>query len=508
MSLGKMSDKQLNMLIDELCIGRNNDNNAQLLDNINNASNIDDMNQIASDYYYNEEHSNRMILNSIEEETLKDIFNGILSVEDVNSLKSNGLYDKYIEYINKNKQSSIKDTKSIEEEIKLELEREDQENDARFQKENTYQSIENNQNENTTDNKEIYNKIIEKENNTMENLQNQDVNINEENNTEEIVNNTISNELLESIPPTSVDISDDSIKTRLSNDFSQISSDDIITILDVMKRFKAGEKFNVYSALPKSFQMEINKAYMDSADLNDKSVKNFLAKNFINELVTDIYLSEGINDFNSELQQISNGLNNVPGLIVDGYTDDLKQKFETQLLKCAEDIKDTDEAKYNELLNIVNSFKDTYLLNTLLSIINDKPSILNRAYKAGKNDWNLIVYLNRKAYESYESPYIKSIKCILDTLTQKYPNKDKDILKAFAVLVHYSMEEYKHKGKICSHVYAYYITTAFVNMKFSANNSEIISNLSEVTEKVLIMIENYVNNINSNKKKKKKHGKR
>mgnify|MGYP004639231009 CR=1 FL=1 len=541
MNLDKMSNKQIDMLINELCIGRNYDPNAQLLDKINNTNDINTMNQIASDYYYNEDHSNKLILNSIEEETLKDIFNGVLSVEDVNSLKANGLYDKYLEYINKNKQSSIEDTKSIEEEIKLELEREDQENDARFQKEESYKYYKNNQDKIINDIKENSEEINEKETVNMEKLQEQqiveiidnndigeEVDINNDSREEskqiEDISDTCqehdinddgcivsdsrdsecsgdNSELLEDLPPTTVEVSDVSVRDKLNKEFGEISSDDIITILDVMKRYKSGEKFNVYSALPKIFQLEINKAYMDSSDLNNKSIRNFLAKNFINELVTDIYLSEGINDFNAELQKISKGLGNVPGLIVDEYTDDLKQKFEIQLVKSAEEVKDTDQYKYNELMSIVDSFRDTYTLTTLLDMINEKPSILNRAYKAGRDNWNNIVFLNEEAYKSFTSPSVKNIQTIVDTLTTKYPDKDVNLLKAFAVLVHYSMEEYKHKSKICSHVYGYYITTAFVNMRFSASNSEIISSLNKVTEKIILMINDYIKNIKCNKKK-------
>ena len=250
--------------------------------------------------------------------------------------------------------------------------------------------------------------------------------------------------------------------------------------------------------------MEILKAAEDS-DVHDRSVLNFFAKNFINDLVSDVYMSEEIDNFTTEMESITKGIDNVPGLIVDTYTDDLKDKFENTLIKAAEEVKETDPDKSEKLLTIVQNFRDSYSLKRIIDDITERPSLANRAYKMGRDRWNTVVLDSKNKFEN-SNPRIRSIDTVYSVLSTYPETKDFSELtrKALCVLLHNSMMEAVKDESVENHIYAYYLTAGFINIRFTSNNSEIVNELIKNVIKVLTLIDNIIEQVQSSKKGKKK----
>lgn len=520
MNTDKLTDKQLSDLVDKLCETRENNPDVVLMDKLNRSSSNIEREAIAQ-AYYDEEFINKKISSSVDNEILESLFQSNLSEDELSNLQANGLYDKYIEYQYNRNKSQNEDMDIINEEIKQQLAQEEKEEVERFRRQQEYlqkyYSEDNNTSEDTSviDNKE--NIQIIKENTDMENKDQEIIDVTDF--TEEIIGSESEVELkgevieepaddkpidLNDVPATKIDVDDKLIINRLNSDFKGISDDDVLALLDVMKRYKAGEKFNVYSSLPKIFQMEILKAAEDS-DVHDRSVLNFFAKNFINDLVSDVYMSEEIDNFTSEMESITKGIDNVPGLIVDSYTDDLKDKFENTLIKAAEEVKETDPDKSEKLLTIVQNFKDSYSLKRIIDDITERPSLANRAYKMGRDRWNSVVLDSKNKFDN-SNPRIRSIDTVYNVLSTYHETRGFSELtrKALCVLLHNSMMEAIKDESVENHIYAYYLTAGFINIRFTSNNSEIVNELIKNVIKVLTLIDGIIEQVQSNKKGKKK----
>ena len=520
MNTDKLTDKQLSDLVDKLCETRENNPDVVLMDKLNKSSSNAEREAIAQ-AYYDEEFINKKISSSVDDEILESLFQGDLSEDELINLQANGLYDKYIEYQYNRNKSQNDDMNIINEEIKQQLAQEEKEEAERFRRQQEYlqkyYSEDNNTSEDTSviDNKENIQNI--KENNDMENKNQEIIDVTDF--AEEIISSDseveIKGEVIEEpgddkpidlndVPATKIDVDDKLIINRLNSDFKGISDDDVLTLLDVMKRYKAGEKFNVYSSLPKIFQMEILKAAEDS-DVHDRSVLNFFAKNFINDLVSDVYMSEEIDNFTTEMESITKGIDNVPGLIVDTYTDDLKDKFENTLIKAAEEVKETDPDKSEKLLTIVQNFRESYSLKRIIDDITERPSLANRAYKMGRDRWNTVVLDSKNKFEN-SNPRIRSIDTVYSVLSTYSETKNFSELtrKALCVLLHNSMMEAVKDESVENHIYAYYLTAGFINIRFTSNNSEIVNELIKNVIKVLTLIDNIIEQVQSSKKGKKK----
>ena len=93
------------------------------------------------------------------------------------------------------------------------------------------------------------------------------------------------------------------------------------------------------------------------AGVTDKDTINFFAKNLINDIISDTYIGKEFNDFQAELEEATAPMNNMQGLIFDTYTDDLKVKFEDNMLELAEKIKEEEPDKSENLLKWLTTLK-------------------------------------------------------------------------------------------------------------------------------------------------------
>ena len=470
-----LSNSQVDDLIDTLCKVRNENPDTVIMDEIKKGNNPP-INPIVL-----EKINEQREYDSVEMEIIENMIDsGDMSIEEMNMMKANGFYDRYTKY--KESKGDIDMMDSIEEEIKNTMMEED--------------------NMNETIETPITEEEIKEESfpeTTVEDVENSDTSTNEENTeTIEDDDHPMTDEELNDVPASTLEVEDQDIISKVKKSYSNIDDQDVIDLLNVMKRYQSGEKFNVYEALPKVIRVEIDKAAFESG-VADKSIINFFAKNFINDLISDTYMGKEIEDFQKEMEELTAPMGNIPGLIIDTYTDDLKVKFEDKMLELADNIQEENAEKAETLREIAANFKSSYTLDKIKKTLEEKPSLANRAYKDG-----------RDKYETYKrdfndrfkdtTPRIKPFESINNALKFKLGYSD-DYAKAFSVLVYNSIMA-EDDGSVKSHIYAYYLMLGFININLTANNSEIMKTFCENIYGIMHMIETYMESIKSNKKKK------
>lgn len=470
-----LSNSQVDDLIDTLCKVRNENPDTVIMDEIKKGNNPP-INPIEL-----EKINEQREYDSVEMEIIENMIDsGDMSIEEMNMMKANGFYDRYTKY--KESKGDIDMMDSIEEEIKNTMMEED--------------------NMNETIETPITEEEIKEESfpeTTVEDVENPDTSTTEEN-TETIEDDDrpMTDEELNDVPASTLEVEDQDIISKVKKSYSNIDDQDVIDLLNVMKRYQSGEKFNVYEALPKVIRVEIDKAAFESG-VADKSIINFFAKNFINDLISDTYMGKEIEDFQKEMEELTAPMGNIPGLIIDTYTDDLKVKFEDKMLELADNIQEENAEKAETLREIAANFKSSYTLDKIKKTLEEKPSLANRAYKDG-----------RDKYETYKrdfdnkfintKPRIKPFGSINNALKFKLGYSD-DYAKAFSILVYNSIMA-EDDGSVKSHIYAYYLMLGFININLTANNSEIMKTFCENIYGIMHMIETYMESIKSNKKKK------
>lgn len=555
-----LSDNDVDSLIGELCLARKNNEDVEIVDNISNYAN-------STNLIEQEEINIKKDAEIINDDILKGIFESDtpLSQEEMNELKAKGIYDEYItKFNNNNQEDNI--MQSIEEEIRNNLAKDEEsvtevisENEAinSFQEE-----IKSNKEFDTFDkdigtdeNKESSPKVLISEedgNNTsvlesamafpnfvsktitsigetpyneesLEDVAKELVNtVNKvtsvEGLEEAIATETkdedtddyeeMSIEEFNDVPATNLSVPDEILTSVLMEKYDDVTSQDALKLIEVMNRYKSGEKFNVFEALPDSLKQAISAEAMSVGA--DKATINFFAKSFINDLVNNTYIDEEIKDFNKELTEVLSPMNNIAGTIMDEYSDEVYHKFTDKLEDKANEIQDTDPNKADELREISKAFNDAIALNRIHDAIDKTPSIINKAYKEARDSWNKFCDNYNKKISSV-NPSPRPISYYETGLSNSgvfigYPD---GYLRTVIVLVANSVSNAIDRNTLIEQVYAYYASNAMYTIAFTANNSEVNTIVTNSLNSIAEKIDNYMapllaRNSKKNKKRNKK----
>ena len=306
------------------------------------------------------------------------------------------------------------------------------------------------------------------------------------------------------VPATEINLPDDVVTSALMKQYDNVTYEEAMQLVDVMNRYKAHEKFNVFEALPMSIKTVI---LQEAASVGaDRSTVNFFAKTFINDLVNNTYLDREIKDFNDELQKAMAPIGNIVGTMMDEYNDEVYDKFTTKLFEKANEIRNSDPEKARQLNTIGTNFEAAVTLSRIRSNLTVNNSISNKHYKYARDNW-------RKLVEEYNStianvnPKPRDLDtCLKGLITAGYPE---DYSKTIISLVVSEVKDAIENGSLEEHIYAYYLTNSLLNLNYTANNSKVIKNIKYGVDDAIDMIDKYMAPLKiRNTKKNRKRNKR
>lgn len=539
-----MSNDEIDMLIDSLCSTRSENSDVVMMDNIINSRVDNNYNPYLQEKY--EVEQDRI---AIENDILKSIFEGDttnIDIEEYNILKANGIYDKYIQSKNNNTIDMEDDImKSIENEIKQSL---DSDNTIEEITEviGEEEVIENNDDaifqEPITDEEHIDSSETEDssiiEGTIEQNIEpiiggNEEMNKNvmklvtglptiaasmadysteTDVSEEEVIDiNTsdddgeMSIEEFNDVPATEISIPDNVLIDSLKDQYNDVSTQEAMQLIDVINRYKAHEKFNVFEALPQSIKSIILK---EAAEMGaDKSTINFFAKSFINDLVNNTFLDKEIKDFNAELEEALAPMGNFIGAVMDEYNDEVYEKFTTKLREKAEEIKESDPDKANQIITISENFEQAVRLERVIDTITKQPPCINRAYKTARDNWNTAINKYNEAI-SHVNPKPRDLEICLEAV-KKYGGFPEEYAKTIIILIKNSILCSIEKNTLEEHVHAYYLSNALYELLYTNKNSKVVGLTIDSLNKIYESITGYMMPLKArrNKKNRKKNKK-
>lgn len=555
-----LSDNDVDSLIGELCSARKNNEDVGIVDNISNYSN-------PTNLIEQEEIDIKRDAEMINDDILKSIFESDtpLSQEEMNELKAKGIYAEYMSKFNNNQEDNA--MQSIEEEIRNSLARDEEsvtevisEDEITVdsfpeETESNKESDTSDEDINTNENKKSSPKVLISGGRSvgkksalasamafpnfvsgaisdmggtpygeesLEDVAKELVDtvdkvtsvegleeaIATESKSEDTDDEEMSIEEFNDVPATELSVPDEVLTSALMEKYDNVDTQDALKLIEVMNRYKSGEKFNVFEALPDSLKQAISAEAMSVGA--DKATINFFAKSFINDLVNNTYLDKEIKDFNKELKEVLAPMNNIAGTIMDEYSDEVYHKFTDNLEDKANEIQDTDPDKADELRKVSKAFNDAITLSRVHDAIDKTPSIINKAYKEARDSWNKFCdNYNKKI--SLVNPSPRPISYYEAGLTSSgvftgYPD---GYLRTVIVLVANSVSNAIDENTLTEHVYAYYASNAMYTIAFTANNSEVNTIVTNTLNSIAEKVDNYMapllaRNSKKNRKRNKK----
>ena len=339
-------------------------------------------------------------------------------------------------------------------------------------------------------------------NDTVDSIKNLPESIAANNNVEE--DKPMSVEEFNDVPATEINLPADVVTSALMEQYDSVTYEEALQLVDVMNRYKAHEKFNVFEALPMSIKTVI---LQEAASVGaDRSTVNFFAKTFINDLVNNTYLDREIKDFNAELQEAMAPMGNIVGTMMDEYNDEVYDKFTTKLFEKADEIRNSDPEKALQLNTIATNFEAAVTLSRIRSNISVNNSISNKHYKYARDNWKkLVEEYNNIIADVSPKPRDLNI-CLKGLIVSGYPE---DYAKTIISLVVSEVKDAVKNGSLEEHIYAYYLTNSLLNLNYTANNSKVIEKIKYGVDDAIDIIDKYMTPLKMrNTKKNRKRNKR
>lgn len=481
-----LSNKDLSKLIDSLCEARSENSEAILMDQVkNNSSFLDPLVQ--------EERDIEEDMMDIEKDMLKSIFESDteLSIEERNELIANGLYQKYQAMIAARNNQEDDAMSDIEAELRATLESSGNLEGGIINENAVTEPIF--QPSADTSNEENIPVGTTENNDTSE-----DTTVVAEPVTEAAEDRPMTIEEINDVPATDLTVSDDKIIDKLKE--QGIMYEDAMQLIDVMNRYKNKEKFKVFDAFPES----IKNAILKEADAvgADKTTIEFFSKSYINNIVNDIYLDTEIKSFNEELSKTLEPMGNIVGTMMDEYNDEVYENFTTKLLEKAEEIKESDPERSKQIITSSHNFEEAVSLKRILDKVKANPAYINKHYKKARDDFgNISLNYNNTIGK------ISIKKCRPKTITdcgaglQSMEIKSDYIATIISMIVTEVIDSIK-LNTTEDHIYAYYLTNAVFNLKFSANSGKSHEITASAVNELVKAIDDYMAPLNERNAKR------
>lgn len=329
----------------------------------------------------------------------------------------------------------------------------------------------------------------------------------------------MTDEELNDVPASTITVSDNELKSALKSKVSEdISDEDAQQILNVIKKYQSGEKFKVFDELPKILQDKITETIQESGQTTMK-LREFFAKTILNEFVSDTGMDVEIRNFNQELAEATKGLGNFTGMVIDEYSNELKDKFYDNLISVADKIQEEDPERAEKIRSIATAFDDAIHLKSVYEKIKTTPSVINRAYKEAMFHYDR--YCTEFSIKHGNcKPKLKQPKVIEESIMNNLAST-RELARTVTILILQSIDarssdsgdnymglRYKQFDSVADHVYAYYALLGFVNLNFTANRSEIVNNFREAVKEILLECASYMLKISTGKGNSKSKGSR
>lgn len=314
------------------------------------------------------------------------------------------------------------------------------------------------------------------------------------------------------VPATDISIPDEVLISALQEKHGDVSTEEAMQLIEVMNRYKSGEKFKVFDALPPSLKSAITTEAI-SAGVNKQTMMEFFAKSFINDLVNNTYLDKEIKDFNEELKEVLAPMNNISGTVMDEYSDEIYHKFTDELEAKADEIQEENPEKADELRAVSKSFKEAISLERVRELITKTPSTINQAYKKARDNWNRFVTDYQESVSAV-NPTPRDISYYehgLNSSTANYGVYNEEYVKTLIVLVADTVVNAVRNNSLTEHIYAYYASNAMYTIGFTANNSEVNEIIMTSIADIMSSIHEYMYPLimrNSKKNRKRNKGKK
>jgi polyhydroxyalkanoate synthesis regulator phasin len=249
-----------------------------------------------------------------------------------------------------------------------------------------------------------------------------------------------------------------------------LSKEDVKVLLEIVKRYKAGEKLNYYDAVPESFKAIADGLRNVAIKEGTPVSKNDATKFLLAELIRDAQTSKAFEDFDKELASTISEMDYK-------YNKIFTEAFDEVFAKIDElETKDPEQAAKIKIVK--NAFDDAANLTSLTEFINS--TSVSKLTKWATRFKDEVDYFNTKV--NVTNVKIPDLGEVYLVIVANCPDLNPEDVKKFVVALCRQSYTLDVKNNIGDLAYIYRLVSSIYSYKFTNNSKETPQLLKNITE--------------------------
>ncbi|MDD3121918.1 MAG: hypothetical protein PHC62_00215 [Candidatus Izemoplasmatales bacterium] len=288
-------------------------------------------------------------------------------------------------------------------------------------------------------------------------------------------------ELLEMDPDTmktSIDITEDSVKSNVSAMFSGMGFNEDMSVEDVTKFMNAldayrnnSKKVSYFNMLPDQFKKYIDTLIGGSniGYVSQKEARNYVVEGLFEQIIQDSFSNAMMTDLNSSLEESYKQLYDETKGEFSKYNNNQRYIFMTHLPEYAEKIKEEDPEKAEMSMKAHDAFVQSYTYQKMQALYQNTGKLRVKKIELEKfkkvcSDW-IYKYNSTKMI-------INNLYDIFPVLVSEFGEEyEEDYIKEFVIVfTKYSMN--MSPDKVDEHVFMYYFIKNILGLKYYNHEDE------------------------------------
>lgn len=273
-----------------------------------------------------------------------------------------------------------------------------------------------------------------------------------------------------------VEINDETVKNTTSVFFPNVtlSPKDFDMLKDAVNRFKTGEKFSYYTAMPELIKNQINSAIGAEMSVKMgnfvKEGRNYMASSLLQEIVSSEVMNIATYDYQKNIRKAMN--DGVKGMKEDKYWSDIKSYFLEELPKIAEKLESKNETdKANRCMRVREAFIESYTFEKMHELYNKYKikvkRIMLEKFKRTCKDFNMKYQKSQNIIQDIQ---------LIEKALDRHANKKFDMIviqEFICVFILYTQMMNMDPNNIVDHTFMYYFIQNILTLDYyDKNNAE------------------------------------
>lgn len=271
---------------------------------------------------------------------------------------------------------------------------------------------------------------------------------------------------------TNVDLSEESVQNSIQSLFPEFELTDFKAFMSALERYRKGEKFSYYNALPESLQKQINYILgtVEIGYTSAREARNYVVQGIFDQVIQENYTNAMFVDLNKSLEESYKELYDDTKGQFSAYNNNQRHMIEDKFLEEADRIEKEEPEKAKSLREMSRMFKESYTYEEMYKLYENTGKLKVKQIEIDKFKRTCTEWCSKYKDNKFIINNVYDIYPVIQNVFEGY-DFDDDVIKKF-VVVFIKYTRNMDPNNIAEHMFMFYFIKNILLLKFHNEEDE------------------------------------